>query len=261
MYISKKNAPLMANVMTSAVIRGAQCSVSGTKYEQKIAAICRQLKSPHMTIPLCTCADNCLGGSGADIDVKLNWKAVSDIGIEAKRPTPDWMQMKLVKNAGGSWVGTPNAKIPEAAQRIFEQIIGQHDLYDGKTPPFLLRKITHADWLKAKAAEPDFKDVYISCSSDTISDVYRIKGCQYIQVSGKGLYHTGVDTCDFGVPYFSCKQQIRIRIKVHTRSGAGGFASLSITAAAQPTNLKTLEPSPYSLDSLTKAPPIFERKV
>lgn len=247
--------------MTDAVIRGAQCSVSGTKYEQKIAAVCRKLKSPFVTIPLCTCADNCLGGSGADIDVKLNWKAVSDIGIEAKRPTPDWMQMKLVKNASGTWVATPNAKIPEAAQRIFEQIIGQNDLYNGKTPPFLTRKITHADWLKAKADEPDFKDVYISCDSDTISTLYRLKGCQYIQVSGKGLYHTGVDTCDFGVPYFSCKQQIRIRIKVHTRSGAGGFASLSITAAAQPTNLKGLAPSVYSLDSNTKAPASLQRLV
>jgi hypothetical protein len=59
------------------------------------------------------------------------------------------------------------------------------------------------------------------------------------------------------VPYFKCEQRIRIRIKVHSRSGAGGFASLSITAAAQPVNLKNIAASPYSLDALEKVPLVF----
>jgi hypothetical protein len=65
------------------------------------------------------------------------------------------------------------------------------------------------------------------------------------------------DICGFGVPYFKCTQRIRIRIKVHSRSGAGGFASLSITAAAQPVNLKEIVASPYSLDTLDKVPLVF----
>lgn len=247
----------MTTEMTDAVIRGSQCSVSGAVYEEKIAAVCRQVKSPHIAAPFCTTMVGCSAGSGADIDVKLNWKGFCDIGIEAKRPTPDWMQMKLLKAENGSWVGVKNPKIPVAAQRLFEQVIGQRVLYNGKTPQFLQRKITHADWLVAKAAEPDFKDEYITCDEETISNLYRLKGCQYIQISGKGLYHTGVDTCGFGVPYFKCMQRIRIRIKVHSRSGAGGFASLSITAAAQPVNLKSVVASPYSLDSLEKVPLVF----
>jgi hypothetical protein len=244
----------MMNV-EAAVIRGSQCSLSGGIYERKIAAVCRQLKSPHMTIPLCTHADNCLGGSGADIDVKLNWKSVGDVGIEAKRPTPDWMQMKLTKGPNGLWVGVANGKIPAESKRIFEQFIGGQVLYDGKTPSFLERKVTHVEWLGERG---DFKDVYLDCASDTISKLYNAKGCQYIQVSGKGLFHTGTDVCGFGVPYFSCAQRIRIRIKVHTRSGKGGFASLSITAAAQPVNLKSVVASPYSLDNLEKVPLVLK---
>jgi len=249
----------MATARLSAVIRGAQCSVSGAIYEEKIATVCRQVKSPHMTAPFCTTMVGCSAGSGADIDVKLNWKEFCDIGIEAKRPTPDWMQMKLTKDANGNWIGVKNPKIPAAAQRLFEQIIGQRILYNGKTPPFLERKISHADWLAFKAADSDFKDEYITCDENMISNLYRLKGCQYIQISGKGLYHTGDDVCGFGVPYFSCAQRIRIRIKVHSRSGAGGFASLSITAAAQPVNLNGLAASPYSLDSLDKVPMIFRK--
>ena len=249
----------MATAMTDAVVRGSQCSVSGAKYEEKIAAVCRQIKSPHIAVPLCTHMIGCSAGSGPDIDIKLNWKKASDIGIEAKRPTPDWMQMKLLKSESGAWVGVNNPKIPVAAQRLFEQVIGQRVLYNGKTPPFLQRKITHADWLLTKAAEPDFKDEYITCDQETISNLYQLKGCQYIQISGKGLYHTGQDTCGFGVPFFKCEQRIRIRIKVHSRSGAGGFASLSITAAAQPVNLKSVVASPYSLDALENVPLIFRQ--
>ena len=247
----------MATAMTDAVVRGSQCSVSGADYEEKIASVCRKVKSPHMTAPFCTTMVGCSAGSGADIDVKLNWKGFGDIGVEAKRPTPDWMQMKLLQSENGAWVGVKNPKIPLEAQRLFEQIIGQRVLYNGKSPTFLKRKITHADWLAEKAADSDFKDEYITCDQETIANLYRLKGCQYIQVSGKGLYHTGVDTCRFGVPHFKCEQRIRVRIKVHSRSGAGGFASLSITAAAQPVNLKNIVASPYSLDALDKVPMVL----
>lgn len=238
--------------------KGTNCSVSGGKYERDIAVICRLLHSPYMNIPLCTQTDEELGGSGAGIDIRLNWQAVRDIGIEVKRPTPDWMQMSLKQNETGSWVGSKKAKIPKEAQRIFEDIIGSTELYEGKTPPFLLRKLKYSDWVAIKSASPEFKDdVYIKCPSNTIARLYKEKGCQYIQISGKGLYHTGEDTCRFGVPFFCCDQRIRIRIKVHHESDRHGFASLSITAAAQPTTLSSLDTSLYSLDSSNKLPIIL----
>jgi len=234
---------------------GAGCSVSGKNYEIKIAKTCKTVRSPYMEIPFNTQPLDTLGGCGADIDIKLNWHAEGDIGVEAKRPTPDWMQMKLDKNKEGVWVGVGAGKIPPASKMIFETIIGAANLFSGKTPTFLEHPVTHSEWTAIKKETPEFKDTYISCGDNTISQLYKAKGCQYIQVDGKGLYHTGEDTCDFGVPYFECPQQVRIRLKVHTRSNKKGHMCLSVMAAAQPKKLKDLKASTYSLDAAAKLPP------
>jgi hypothetical protein len=233
--------------------RGSGCSKSGKEYEIKIARVCKKVISPHLDTPLNTQEEGSLGGCGADIDIKLNWKKEGDIGVEAKRPTPDWMQMKLKKDEG-TWVGVKDPKIPAESKAIFEKIIDSANLFDGKTPTFLERSVTHNEWKTIKKETPEFKDVYIECSDSTIADLYKAKGCQYIQVDGKGLYHTGEDVCEFGVPLFKCEQRIRIRLKVHATKTAKGHASLSVTAAAQPVNLKKLESSPFSLDSAEKLP-------
>jgi hypothetical protein len=234
---------------------GAGCSVSGKNYEIKIAKTCTAVRSPYMESAFNTQELNTLGGSGADIDIKLNWRSEGDIGVEAKRPTPDWMQMKLYKNKEGAWVGVGAGKIPPVSKTVFETIIGAANLFGGKTPTFLDHPVTHAEWTAIKKETPEFKDTYISCGNNTISQLYKAKGCQYIQVDGKGLYHTGEDTCEFGVPYFECPQQIRIRLKVHTRSNKKGYMCLSVMAAAQPVKLKNLTASKYSLDTAAKLPP------
>jgi hypothetical protein len=120
----------------------------------------------------------------------------------------------------------------------------------------LERKLTYEDWKTIKHANPEFKDHYLVCPPDTIANLYKEKHCQYIQVLGKGLYHTGEDVCGFGVPIFQCEQRIRIRCKVHKEKGADGFASLSVTAAAQPSksNMPDLPKSPFSLDSVPTMP-------
>ena len=61
----------------------------------------------------------------------------------------------------------------------------------------------------------------------------------------------GKDPLDLRVPEFLVKQRIRIRVKVHSKSKS----KLSVTAAFQPINIKTLEPSEYSLDDSSRLPP------
>lgn len=236
--------------------KGAQCSIQGKAYEIEIAEVCRKFHSPHMELPFNTQKDAELGGCCANNDIELNWKTERDVGVEVKRLTPDWMQMKLFKDASGNWVGGEAIKIPKESRTIFNTILQSSGLFHGKTPAFLERKITYSEWKDMKKSDPDFKDHYIVCPEDTIARLYRAKGCQYIQIYGKGLYHTGVDVCGFGVPFFTCEQRIRIRCKVHKESDTHGFAALSVTAAAQPTkgNLKDLATSPYSLDTLEKMP-------
>jgi hypothetical protein len=239
------------------VKKGSQCSVKGKAYEIEIAKTCQKFRSPHMEIPFNTQKDEELGGCCADTDILLNWKKEKDVGVEAKRPTPDWMQMKLAKDLSGNWVGGESIKIPKESRTIFHNIIQSSNLFQGKTPTFLERKITYTEWKEIKKANPEFKDHYIPCPETTIANLYRAKNCPYIQVLGKGLYHTGIDVCEFGVPLFQCEQRIRIRCKVHSEKDSRGFASLSVTAAAQPKNskIKDLLDSPYSLDSAAKMPP------
>ena len=235
--------------------RGAGCSVSGNKYELDISGLCRKVRSPHISLPLCTLKDSELGGSGSGTDIHLNWKSERDIGCEAKHgSTPDWMQMSLKRAADGRRVSSQRAKIPPECRTIFENIIGERTLYGGKVPPFEERNITQDEWVIIKKENPEFADSYISCDTNTISRLYKAKGCLYIQIAGKGLFHTGEDVCMFGVPYFECPQQIRIRTKVHQAKNAKGFMQLSVMAAAQPTDFASIPQSPFSLDSLERMP-------
>ena len=94
---------------------------------------------------------------------------------------------------------------------------------------------------------------------DTIRKLYSAKGCYYIQLSGGyGVYHLGEDVCGFGVPVFEPLQQLRIRIKVHTRCSARGYCNLSVTASCQPKNIRHYPQSQYTLDGGGKLPLIFD---
>lgn len=239
--------PINAN-KPQPVKRGAQAAVNGRRYEILIAKKCSAYKSPYLSIPFNTQKEDELGGCGSGVDIRLNWKSEGDISVEAKRPTPDWMQMKL-NNTEAGWLGSEKAVIPEKSRLLFNKILSGLQLFSGKIPPFLLRNMTHEEWSAIKKADTTFHDDYKTCPSDTISNLYREKGCQYIQISGKGLYHTGDDVCGFGVPKFECEQQIRIRIKVHSRN-IGGHTKLSVMAAAQPVDFSKIVASPYSLDGL-----------
>jgi hypothetical protein len=135
------------------------------------------------------------------------------------------------------------------------KIINDSQLFNGKIPPFFYNKITHDDWLKIKKEQyDDFKDKYISCPNDTIKKLYAEKGCKYIQISKKGLYHLGDDVCNLGVPEFICDQRLRIRTKIHRKTNKNGHCDLSVTCACQPINIKKMTNSKYSLDDINKLP-------
>jgi hypothetical protein len=58
----------------------------------------------------------------------------------------------------------------------------------------------------------------------------------------------------FNVPEFICEQRLRIRIKHHKKENSKGFCNLSVTIACQPTNIKNLMKSSYSLDNIEMLP-------
>jgi hypothetical protein len=167
------------------------------------------------------------------------------------------MQASLKYN-NNLWQSSEKGKIPKDASKIFNDLLNKSKLFNGKIPPFLEKNMTYKEWTDIKEKTKDFDDYIIDIPDDTIQKLYSAKGCFYIQVSGGlGLYHLGNDVCNFKVDEIKCKQELRLRIKVHQRKNSKGFCNLSVTASCKPKNILDLEPSKYSLDDITKLPPIL----
>ena len=156
------------------------------------------------------------------------------------------------------WEISERHRIPIKSVQIFKRILNRYNkkklIFKGKIPPFINRQITHSKWLEIKRSSNDFKDTYIDCKEDTIRELYREKGCKYIQISEKGLYHLGDDICKFGVPIYKCKQDVRIRTKIHKRCDKNGYCTLSVMLAAKPKNINNVEKSAFSLDDICRLP-------
>jgi hypothetical protein len=229
-------------------------SISGKKYELDIYNIVKNCKLNNFKFNTQDKKD--LGGCNNKNDIECNFNIEKNIPIEIKKSnSPDWMQCSLkFDNINNKWIGSLNNKIPEYSKNIFENLVSSVKLFNGKIPPFMINDITHDEWLKIKKETTDFNDIYINCPNDTIKKIYSEKGCKYIQISNKGLYHLGNDICDFKVPEFICEQQLRIRTKIHTKKNNKGYCKISVTVACQPKNIKNLINSKYSLDDYKKLP-------
>lgn len=234
--------------------KGLVCSKNGNEYEKIVFLVTSNIKHTSSELPFNTQKIDQLGGSNQRNDIECNFKKNYDIPIEIKKSsTPDWMQTKIYFNRSSvEWMVTENGKIPIQCKNIFSNLLKKYNnknIFNENIPN--LENVTYENWLKEKHR---FKDVYLSCPNDTIANLYNKKGCFYIQISNKGLYHLGSDPCNFKVPYFSCPQKLRIRIKVHSKKNKNGFASLSPMLSCLPKNIKHLEPSPYSLDKIDTIP-------
>jgi hypothetical protein len=235
--------------------RGKMCSVSGGQYEKQIHNIVK-----HCTIngkPFNTQNEDHLGGSSAMNDIECITPQQTVIGIEIKKcKTPDWMQCSVrYNNNTKQWEGSKNCKIPEESKAIFDKLIKDLNLFNGKVPLFMEKPVTHEEWLQIKSETNDWDDHYIDVPNDTIKRVYAAKNCYYIQISDYGLYHLGNDICGFNVPEFSIAQRLRVRTKVHAKQNAKGMCALSVMVACQPKDIKSLPKSQYSLDSKDRLPP------
>lgn len=234
--------------------KGSACSVNGKNYELKVYNVVKNSKINGNCFN--TQLESELGGCSFKNDICCNMNSNGDVSIEIKKSkTPDWMQCSLkYDNSNKKWIGSSKNKIPEGSKTIFECLISSVTLFNGNIPPFILKDITHEEWIKIKNETLDFNDYYIDCPNDTIKKLYAEKGCSYIQVSDKGLYYLENDVCCFTVPQFICEQQLRVRIKVHERKNKKGFCKLSVTISCQPKNINNLVNSDYSLDNKMKLP-------
>lgn len=82
---------------------------------------------------------------------------------------------------------------------------------------------------------------------------YKSKGADYIQIQGYGLYRTGDDPRNLGLPLLEMELVMRVRCKPHK-------TNVNYSVQAQINCLKKPTPSPYDLDKDDKLPPGFTRK-
>jgi hypothetical protein len=250
--------------------RGANCSKEGKKYELMIHDIVKKCKLNNNNA-FNTQSPDSLGGCSAENDIVCNYcnpenNLTESIGIEVKKMnTPDWMQCSLkYDDQTKKWKTNSTSKIPEKSQQIIESLLhfiqdtennsNAIQIFNNKIPPFTTHNITHQEWLKIKSDTNDFKDIYVTIDSNTIKNLYKEKNCKYIQISDKGLYHLGNDICQFNIPEFDCPQTLRIRTKIHSRSNTNGYCNLSVMMSCKPKNIKNLEKSNYSLDTINYLP-------
>ena len=238
--------------------KGSQCSKSGNDYEKQIYRVVNKCSLNGK--PFNTQKEDELAGSSSKNDIVCNFIDEKDIGIEGKiYTTPDWMQCSIqFDTTKNSWIPSKKSKNPPECSVIFTELINSLDLYNGDIPPFIEKSITHEEWIKIKKETNKWDDKYINIPDDTITRLYKAKGCNYIQISdGYGLYHLGIDVCEFGVPLFNIEQRLRIRTKIHKTKNKNGFCSLSVTASCCPKNIKNLIPSKYSFDNKSMLPSIL----
>lgn len=229
--------------------KGARCSINGKAYEILVADVCKQLKSQTCSLPLNTQTHDALGGCSMKHDMILNFNSAGDTVVEIKgKNVPDWIQCSLVPNASGFWC--PKASLlPTSVTQMFESVLGNVVVFEGRIPIF---SDTLAHW---EEQAPFFQDQYFHVPSNSIAQAYMRRGVHYIQVYGKGLYHTGNDVCAFGVPMFDCRQRLRVRCKRHGKRcvQTGNHIPSSVMASFRPI-LSSLDVSPFTLDNSAKVP-------
>jgi hypothetical protein len=182
----------------------------------------------------CLCAfDAVSAGADEGIDVPFHFRGGS-YGLEAKTlNASEGGQRKF--NLKDGVLELPD----EERTKIHKALLPPgFKLWEGRIPSFVKGDRTQETWNKERAI---FRDVYVDADNTTIADFYKKKGTHYIQIEGKGLYHTGEDPCGFGVPLFSCATRLRIRCKRHKGSVPG------TVMAALNYNKNTLPNTPFCL--------------
>lgn len=212
--------------------RGANAFLSGMEFERNLL---ERLKHTYdVENGNCLCAiDAVSAGAEEGNDVPFHFRGVS-YGLEAKT---------LNASEGGQrkfFLKDGILQLPDDERTKVHRALlpGKFVLWEGKIPSFMKGDRTQETWNKEAAS---FRDVYVTASPTTIAEFYKKKGTHYIQIEGKGLYHTGTDPCNFGVPLFSCASRLRIRCKRHHGSVPG------TVMAALNYSKNTLPKSPFCL--------------
>jgi hypothetical protein len=154
--------------------------------------------------------------------------------------------------AGGGKVciEVKSRRATEGGQRTLkpaeDRLVADGDvLWDGKLPSFLKGDASEETWKLEKAS---FPGLYFARPATAVGAFYREKGSAYIQIQGKGLYHTGEDVLKLGVPEFSATTRLRIRCKQFDKSPVPKAVMSSLVFSR-----KMVQPSTLDLETMSDA--------
>ena len=221
--------------------RGANSFKNGKAYQHSTAEM---LTKTSIDGKLCTVKEVSGSESGPDIIVEAT--ICGDIGIE-------------VKDEGAFEGGSSKMEYDYKLKRLtfphsklHQRCLGDEILYGGKNLP----------WYEGNCNEKlsdEFKnDIRRELPTNTMSEYYKDKGVYYIQVQGYGLYHTGEDILNLGVPFFECHQYLRIRTSKHKKKLPNGVRIPTDVVGDINYNKRTLKRSAYNLDG--NLPPSMRRE-
>jgi hypothetical protein len=215
--------------------RGAAAAKSGFEYEREVHAFLQTLIWKGETVRL---SDPAGANKHAHDITMLN----NGMTLEAK-------------TSGATEGGGCTMSLKEGVFQLPEQSVlrsffpPNFSPWNGKVPSFLTGDKSEATWL---AEKDSFRGIYIPASPSAVADYYRAKGTMYMQIEGRGLYHTGEDALGWGVPKFEPECRVRIRLKQHHSGSVPQDCQACFNY-----NGKTLPPSPYDLLDPTRLPPGF----
>jgi len=87
-----------------------------------------------------------------------------------------------------------------------------HILFGGRVPSFMKGDKSRETW---NAEKHMFNEYYDLNDLALVAYMYRRKGCVYIQVQGKGLFHTGRNPLGLDVHFLRIPVRMRARCKQH----------------------------------------------
>ena len=216
--------------------RGGASLKKGTAYEDVI----RELLAKYTYNELVIDVAGKTAGAGHGQDVQF---IVADITVNV-----ECKDKGAFEGGGKTYKNVENTLVfPEEC--LHKTLLEGYIPFGGRVPSFLKGDKTLATWETEKTM---FKDEHTNVPDTTVADYYRSKGIHYIQFEKKGLYTTGYDILELGVPLFKCETRIRIRCKRHGSSTMPG----SVQAAFVYTK-KSIIPSP--VDFQKKLPIKFKK--
>lgn len=213
------------------------CLSSGIQYELKIASILSKIKYKNQKLNMHQ--TTAAAGHDNDIMFTINEKSY---GIECKN--------KGAFEGGGRVMKVNNGKLCVHDNSLINVLYGNYIPFNGNIPGFLGEDKTTKTWMDQKHI---FSDEYIQVESTAISNYYKTKGSSYIQIEGKGLYHTGDDILELDVPLFQGSTRLRIRTTKHIDKKTGVPKDITVALVFK---RSSLEKSLYCLE--TNLPKLME---